>query len=142
MCACVTVKIQFDNTSTYEYSSHSPFAWSLCPIARLGPLFRNSGSTPVITTEKNTETKFITPLQWAYKRGLTAQSDLPSIDKLGLYFRRLGLSGLWSHDRGTNLKLICCLKRHLRVTMLNIFHMFFMQLNYFVNSLSILGTAM
>ena len=29
LCLCVTVKIQFDNTGTYEYSSYSPFAQSL-----------------------------------------------------------------------------------------------------------------
>ena len=29
LCVCVTVKIQFDNTSTYEYSSCSPSAQSL-----------------------------------------------------------------------------------------------------------------
>ena len=43
----VTVKIQFGNTSTHEYSSYSPSAQSLCSIAHLGPLFRNSGSAPV-----------------------------------------------------------------------------------------------
>ena len=39
LCVYVTVKIQFDNTgtSTYEYSSYSPYARSLCSIARLGP---------------------------------------------------------------------------------------------------------
>ena len=45
LCVCVTVKIQFDNTSTYEYPSYSPSARSLCSIACLGPpLFRNSAS--------------------------------------------------------------------------------------------------
>ena len=37
LCVCVTVKIQFDNTSTYEYPSYSPSARSLCSIACLGP---------------------------------------------------------------------------------------------------------
>ena len=35
-CVYVTVKIQFDNTSTYEHSSYSPSAQSLCSILRLG----------------------------------------------------------------------------------------------------------
>ena len=47
LTVCLTVKIQFDNTSTSEYSSYSPSARLLCLIARLGPLFRNSGSAPV-----------------------------------------------------------------------------------------------
>ena len=42
----VTVKIQFDNTSTYKYSIYSPFARSLCPLARLGPPLKNTGSAP------------------------------------------------------------------------------------------------
>ena len=45
-CVCVTVKMQFDNTSTYEYSSYSPSSRSLCLIACLGPPFKNSGSAP------------------------------------------------------------------------------------------------
>ena len=47
LCVYVTVKIQFGNTSTHEYSSYSPSTRSLCSIAYLGPLFRNSGSAPV-----------------------------------------------------------------------------------------------
>ena len=43
LCVYVTVKIQFDNTSTYEYSSYSPYARSHV----WAPLFRNSGSAPV-----------------------------------------------------------------------------------------------
>ena len=47
LCACVTVKMQFDNTSTYEYSSYSPSCLLLCSLACLGPPpFRNSGSAP------------------------------------------------------------------------------------------------
>ena len=38
----ITVKIQIDNTSTYEYSSYSPYARSHV----WAPLFRNSGSAP------------------------------------------------------------------------------------------------
>ena len=47
MCVCITVKIQFDNSIPYEYSSYSPSARSLCSITHLGPPFRNSGSAPV-----------------------------------------------------------------------------------------------
>ena len=37
----LTAKIEFDNTSTYEYSSYSPSARSLCSIACFGPIFKN-----------------------------------------------------------------------------------------------------
>ena len=48
LCFYVTVKIQFGNTSTHECSSYSPSARSQCSIARLGPPFRNFGSSPVL----------------------------------------------------------------------------------------------
>ena len=53
LCICVrlTVKMQFDNTGTYEYSSYSP-----CPLlghyarSRVwAPLFRNSASPSAST---------------------------------------------------------------------------------------------
>ena len=37
LCVYVTLKIQFGNTNTDEYSSYSPSAQSLCLIARLAP---------------------------------------------------------------------------------------------------------
>ena len=52
LCVCVTVKIQFENTSTHEYSSYSPSGLSLYSIARLGPLFRNSGYAPASIKSK------------------------------------------------------------------------------------------
>ena len=49
LCVCVTVKIQFDNTSTYEYSSYSPSARSLCTIARLGLPYSEILDPPLFT---------------------------------------------------------------------------------------------
>ena len=47
----VTVKIQFDSTSTYECSSYLLSARPLCSIVHLGPPFRNSGSAPDLFTK-------------------------------------------------------------------------------------------
>ena len=47
---CITVKIQFDNISTYEYSSYSPSARSLFSIAHLGPLYSEILDPPLPIT--------------------------------------------------------------------------------------------
>ena len=47
-CVYVTVKVQFDNSNTCEYSSYSPSAWSICSIARLGLPYSEIMDPPLI----------------------------------------------------------------------------------------------
>ena len=48
LCVCVTVKIQFDNTSTCKYSIILKLrSVTLLPRSLGLPLFKNSGSAPV-----------------------------------------------------------------------------------------------
>ena len=51
LCVCVTVKIHFDNTSTYQYSSYSSSARLLCSIVRLGPPNSEILDPPLFTVE-------------------------------------------------------------------------------------------
>ena len=48
---CLTAKIQFDNIGTYEYSSYSPCARSLCSIARLPPPHSEILDPPLVTPQ-------------------------------------------------------------------------------------------
>ena len=46
MCVCVTVKYNLTIIVLVSTQSYSPSAQLLCSLARLGPLFQNSGSAP------------------------------------------------------------------------------------------------
>ena len=48
LCVYGTVKIQFGNTSTHEFSSYLPSARSLCSITRLGLPIEKFGIRPCI----------------------------------------------------------------------------------------------